>query len=67
MGRFVVAKQAVKQTAELFCPWTCKTLRENNSKTTKPFRFRTASIRLYDRVRNFFLRLTEITLIDLML
>ena len=31
MGRFVVAKQTVKQTAQLFCPSTRKTLREDNS------------------------------------
>ena len=30
-GGFIVAKQTVKQTAQLFCPWTSKTLREDNS------------------------------------
>ena len=69
-NRFIVAKQTVKQTAQLFCAETCKTLRENNSDAPEtapktmpktPVLFITA---LFVRVMEseiFYPRLTEIT------
>jgi len=64
IGRFAVAEQTVKLTAQLCCPQTCKRLGEDNSDAPKPLHFLTEPI--CSRPKLFSLHLTESTQIDLL-